>query len=182
MKLSVGQSYATEVVALRKRRLDDARRAAERALRAAISEQVSPLQADYELAVVEADRLGVPKAQIARAVGTTNPRPIREILNRAAIVRRSVTSARYSRGESADLLLVRLDGDDLVNACNATGWVVADALTAGVDRAVFKVTPTLALVSETPSFVAEAGRLHPGVWWIRASGSAEALAWWTETR
>jgi hypothetical protein len=181
MNLSAAQRLALEVVALRRQRLDDDVRAAELVTRFEVAGRTAILRAGYEEAVVEANIAGVPKAQIARAVGTTNPKPIREILNRAARARRSTVSNRYSRGGRGGLLLVRLDGDDLASACKATGWTVDEAVTAGVDRAAFEVSPSLMLVSETPSFVPDLGRLHPTVSWLRGFGSAEALAWWTET-
>ena len=180
MKPTAPQRLALEIVAVRKQRLDDVRRAAERVIRAQVADLVAPARAEYESAVVDADRLGVPKAQIALAVGTTNPKPIREILQRVASMRRSPLSTRYSRG-GIDVLVVRLDGDDLAKACESTGWIVAEATSSGVDRAGFKVTTELALVAETPSYVAEAGRLHPVVASVRKDPS-EALAWWKESR
>lgn len=181
MNPTTPQRLALEVVALRKQRLDDLRRAAERAVRAQVADLVAPARADYENAVVDADRLGVPKAQIALAVGTTNPKPIREILRRVAGRRTLAMDSRYERGDAPDLLLVRLDGDDLALACARTGWTAAEAVSTGVDRAVFTVTAELALVSQTPSYVAEVGRLHPVVAHLRRDPS-EALAWWTESR
>lgn len=168
-------------MAVRKQRLDDVRRAAENAIRAQVADLIAPARAEYEGAVVDADRLGVPKAQIALAVGTTNPKPIREILQRAASMRRSTLSTRYARGDVPDVLLVRLDGDDLARACESTGWTVAEAVSSGVDRAAFKVTAALALVAKTASYVTEAGRLHPVVAFLRSNPS-EALAWWKESR
>lgn len=181
MKPTAPQRLALEVVAVRKRRLDDVRRAAERAIRAQVADLVAPARAEYEHAVADADRLGVPKAQIALAVGTTNPKPIREILQRVASARRAQPSKRYARGDRADALTVLLDGDDLAYACESTGWIVADAISSGVDRATFTVTPELALVAETSSYVVKAGRLHPVVAFVRSDPS-EALAWWKESQ
>jgi hypothetical protein len=180
VKLSAPQRQLLQVVALRKQRLDDDRRAAEYAVRAEVADRTASARAEYERAVVEANRAGVPNAQLALAVGTTNPRPIREILNRAASSRRSIPSNRYSRG-GPDLLHVQLDGDNLANASKATGWTVAEAIAVGVDRATFRVTDVPTLVAVTPSFVVEAGRLHPVISFFRSSGAAEALTWWVES-
>lgn len=181
MKLTATQRLALEVLAVRKQRLDDLRRTSERAIRAQVAELVAPARAEYESAVVDADRLGVPKSQIALAVGTTNPKPIREILQRVAASQRFQLSTRYTVGQAPDSLVIQLDGDDLTKACEATGWTVAEAIGSGVDRAAFKVTQELALVAENPSYVTEVGRLHPVIAFIRKDPS-EALAWWKETR
>lgn len=179
MNLSAPQRLALKVVALRKQRLEDGRRAAEYAVRAEIGDRTASARAEYERAVLDADRARVPKSQIALAVGTTNPKPIREIIRRAANASRSALSGRYARGDAPDVLLVRLDGDDLTIACESTGWTVGEALSSGVDKAAFKVTAAFALVAETPSFVTEVGRLHPVVAHVRRHPS-EALVWWKE--
>jgi hypothetical protein len=177
VKLSIAQRHALEVVALRKQRLDDDRRAAEFAIRAAIADRTASGRAEYERAVIDADRAGVPKAQIALAVGTSNPRPIREIISRAASASRSALNGRYALGDTPDQIFVHLDGDDLASACESTGWTVAEAVGSGVDRATFRVTSQMVLIAESPSFVVEFGRLSPAVFWIRRN-SSEALAWW----
>jgi hypothetical protein len=180
VKLSAAQRQTLEVVALRKQRLEDEQRAAEYVVRAEVAQRTAASRAEYERAVVDADFAGVPKAQIALAVGTTNPKPIREILRRASSARRATLSGRFARGATNDILLVHLDGDDLVSACDSTGWSPGEAVRSGVDRAEFKVVGGSVLVSETPSFVSEVGRLNPTVAWVRRIGSAEALAWWRE--
>lgn len=176
------QRQALGVVSVAKQRLDDERRVAERTIRAQVADLTQRSRAEYERAVVAADRLGVPKAQIALAVGTTNPKPIRDIIARATRAREMAVHDRFSLGDGEDLLVIHLAGDELETACAATGWTASDAISAGVDRAVFRITSGTAMVAETRSFVESVGRLHPVVSFVRSRGSAEALAWWTESR
>ncbi len=178
--LAYSQHQRLEVVSLRKQRLDDARRSAEVALRAQVADVTSSLRAEYENAVLDAVSSGVPNSQIARAVGTSNPKPIREIIRKAASARRSSMNDRYMLGDESDKILVWLDGDDLKSACESTGWSVVEAVANGVDRATFRVTPESVMVAVTPSFVLSAGRLHPVVAFVRRYGAPEVLAWWKQ--
>ncbi len=178
MKLSTTQRHLTEMVAIKKQRLADETQAERQMILAEIDRRTASARYEYEQAVLDAAEAGVPKAQIARAAGTTNPTPVREIIRRARIARASMLSNRYER-VSEDELRVRLSGPALEAASAATGWTVAEAVSMGADTARFEVVHDSALASLTYSYVELVGRMHPVVFWVRRDPS-EALAWWKE--
>ena len=182
VNLSPDQALLAEIVAKKTARRADVRVSLERQIRAELEKRLAVETAEWERAILDAHLGGVPRTQIARATGSSNPKVINDVIRRHLAEQSSLISRRYSRGENQDELVIRLEGRTLELACASTRWTPEEATAAGVDSAVFAVSEAAngekVLVARTPSFHRERGRLHPVVKWGRESrNSAEAVAW-----
>lgn len=182
VNLRPDQALLVEIVARKTAHRADVRVSLERQIRAELEKRLAVETADWERAITDAHLSGVPKTQIARATGSSNPKVVNEVIRRHLAERSSILSRRYSRGAELDELVIRLEGRTLEIACASTGWSTEEAVAAGTDSALFSVTKAASgdrvLVAKTPSFDRERGRLHPVVaWGRRPDNAAEALVW-----
>jgi len=183
VKLSAEQRLTVQVVAQKHLRLVDVKLSIERQVRAELQKRLGRETSERDRAIIDAFAAGVPKVQIAAAMGSTNPKLVREVIERHKNEAIAQYAGRYAWGEGPNELVITLEGDLLDDACEATSWTPGEAIDAGVSSATFEVRRpaqgNAALRAKTASFVEQFGRLHPVVAWGRRN-SAEVLAWWKE--
>ena len=180
-KLSASQELDLAIVAAADQRWRDAKRTTEGEVRREIRARTRHLMEARNDSALLARDAGIPATQIAYVgLHTKSTAAARAAMADARERRRLRDEAqppRFTRGEGAGEVVVRLHGAELDSAARAVEWTPEEAVETGVTSAVFRVMvsgPRVVAVSATESLVG--GRPHPIVAWGRAH-TAEIVDW-----